>query len=108
MAVKKKAKPVAKKTKPAKKSKAAERAKKALAKKPRITRTRIDYPPSEAMAGTDKGLVPIADSQIVEQWSIVHVVVDNLEVFGIANDQRVYRWNTRAALWVLHKEGLTA
>lgn len=41
-------------------------------------------------------------------WEIISVHVDNLVVFALANDQRVYRWDSRAALWVLHKDGLTA
>lgn len=40
------------------------------------------------------------------EWFIVNIYVDNGYVYGLANDQRVYRWNHRSALWVLHKEGL--
>lgn len=42
----------------------------------------------------------------VEGWRIVQFLVDNMTVFGLANDQRIYRWNTRNALWHLHKEGV--
>jgi hypothetical protein len=39
-------------------------------------------------------------------WAVVSIVVDRMTVFGLATDQRVYRWNPRSALWILHKEGL--
>lgn len=41
----------------------------------------------------------------VNSFYIVHAFADHLTIFGIANDQRVYRWNPRAGVWVLHKEG---
>lgn len=50
------------------------------------------------------------DKKIAPQpaWYITLVFGNATGVFGLANDQRVYRWNTRSALWVLHKEGLSA
>lgn len=42
------------------------------------------------------------------EWRITSIVADRMTVFGIGTDQRVYRWNPRAALWILHKEGLVA
>lgn len=40
------------------------------------------------------------------KWGIVSVFGNATGVYGLATDQRIYRWNTRSALWVLHKEGL--
>lgn len=40
------------------------------------------------------------------EWYIVQIIVSNMTVFGLANDQRVYRWNPRNAIWHLHKEGV--
>lgn len=62
----------------------------------------------------EKGIAVLAeaawsgDKRIVArpEWFIVNIYVDNGYVYGLANDQRVYRWNHRSALWVLHKEGL--
>lgn len=42
------------------------------------------------------------------EWRITFVFGNSTGVFGLASDQRIYRWNTRSALWVLHKEGLSA
>lgn len=60
----------------------------AAAKKPRVTRKPKITPQPE--------------------WRINFVFGNSTGVFGLASDQRIYRWNTRSALWVLHKEGLSA
>lgn len=59
----------------------------------------------------EKGLAEMAAGDAPKiaarpEWFIVNIYVDNGYVYGLANDQRVYRWNHRSALWVLHKEGL--
>lgn len=41
----------------------------------------------------------------IPKFYISQIFVSNMAVFGLANDQRVYRWNPRAGVWVLHKEG---
>ena len=43
---------------------------------------------------------------VKQDWFIVTVVVDHMTVYGLASDQRMYRWDTKAALWRLHKEGV--
>jgi len=119
MAAKTKAKPAAKKSKPVKKA----APKKAAPKKAAVKKTAVPKKATVKKAVTprkprrtklEKGLAEIAgetaagSKRIVARsdWFIVNIYVDNGFVFGLANDQRVYRWNTRSALWVLHKEGL--
>lgn len=41
-----------------------------------------------------------------DEFTIQQIYVSNMMVFGLAVDQRVYRWNPRSAVWVLHKDGL--
>lgn len=41
----------------------------------------------------------------IPKFYISQIFADHMAVFGLANDQRVYRWNPRAGVWVLHKEG---
>jgi hypothetical protein len=50
------------------------------------------------------------NSKIVPQpeWRITLVFGNSTGVYGLATDQRIYRWDTRSALWVLHKEGLSS
>jgi hypothetical protein len=41
-------------------------------------------------------------------WKITLVFGNATGIYGLANDQRIYRWDTRVAVWVLHKEGISA
>lgn len=59
-----------------------------------------------ASAGNDTEQRHGAVTGGVEGWRIVQFLVDNMSVFGLANDQRIYRWNPRTAVWHLHKEGV--
>lgn len=93
------------KAKPTKKPAAKTAAKPvAVSRKPR--KTKLEKGLAE-IAGLDEA-VWSGDKRIVvkPEWFIVNIYVDNGYVYGLANDQRVYRWNHRSALWVLHKEGL--
>lgn len=120
MAAKPKAKSAAKK-KPVKKvapKKAAVKKSVAIAGRPTKKNTRGSTATVKAAAPCkprktklEKGLAEMAagDGPKIAarpEWFIVNIYVDNGYVYGLANDQRVYRWNHRSALWVLHKEGL--
>ena len=96
MAAKKKTPPKAKRTRlPPKKS-----------VKTAVTKTSSTRSAVSTVKRVTKPRVP----KIVPQpeWRITLVFGNNTGVYGLATDQRIYRWNTRSALWVLHKEGLSS
>lgn len=55
-----------------------------------------------------KKVFPEAHWKGQPEWRITLVFGTATGTYGLATDQRIYRWNHRSALWVLHKEGLSA
>jgi hypothetical protein len=102
------AKPKAGKKTPAKKTPKAKPAKvnKVTAvKKSKPTRAAASSRKPSAAA---KGVKTPAITPPKNEWHITLVFGNATGVYGLASDGRIYRWNTRSALWVLHKDGLTA
>lgn len=86
------------KAKPTKMPAAKTAVKKSAPRKPR--KTKLEKGLAEMAAGDGPKVAARPE------WFIVNIYVDKGYVYGLANDQRMYRWNHRSALWVLHKEGL--
>jgi hypothetical protein len=78
------------------------------AKKSKPEKTTRAAAPTRSQSGGAKGAKAPAVSSPKNDWRIVNIVVDHAQVYGLSSDGRIYRWNTRSALWVLHKDGLTA
>jgi hypothetical protein len=77
-------------------------------KKPKPTRAAAPTPKRRAAAKVAKAPAITNNESFLNatpQWWISQLLVDNLTVFGLGNDQRVYRWNTRSASWVIHQDG---
>lgn len=84
-------------------------AKKPTPKKPNPKPTRAAAPTLKRRAAAKVAKEPAITNSVrlvaPPEWWIVTAFVDNLTVFGLGNDQRVYRWNTRSASWVVHQDG---
>ncbi len=110
MAASKKAgkKPVAKK--PVTKVPVKKVVEKPAAKKSRAAPVAANATRGAATVRAAKSASRIRKPKIVPQpeWRISLVFGTATGVFGLGSDQRIYRWNTRSALWVLHKEGLSS